>query len=251
MNYSRMRPLPRICDAMGVRADKIEPAVLGAVESAISTPQVLKESLLHMADRVREKTRGAEQEKTKLINRRSRFDHQKKRLLDLYLDSAIAKGEYAERKAEIEEKTKELDGLIAEVSREIPHIDDSQIVQSVDHFLTQTRQSLGEFTPEKAQRFLRLLFDEITYDWKAKEVRLSGNIPIVGGDEFMFNFTGVTMPEKSNTMLSFELACEGVNLDRLVLIRWVTRIQTDHGSLGLILTCLPSQFQSKAEFGGR
>jgi site-specific DNA recombinase len=206
MNFAKMRPLPKTCRARAVRADRIEAAVIEAVKAALSDPAVMKRSLLGMLERAREKAKGAVQERARVINRRMLLEQKRKRLLDLYLDGGVSKGEYADKQAEILEKTKELDRLLEEVSREIPHIDESRILGSVGHFLAQARERLGNFTPETTQAFMRFLFDDVVYDWKERLVRLKGNLPITSGDEISFHFSGVTTPAMSDkNLLKFEL----------------------------------------------
>ena len=206
MNPAKMRPLPKTCQARVVRAERIEHAVMEAVESVISDPEIMRKNLLIMAEKVRDKTRGADQEKMRLVNKRMQQEQQSKRLLDLYLGSGISRSEFGERKGEIEEKIKELGTLIEEVSSDIPYINEAQVLRSVDHFVAQARGKLVTFTPEKTQAFLRFLLEKMTYDWKEKEVRLSGNIPVVGEDAISFQLTGATMPVISDkNLLKFEL----------------------------------------------
>jgi len=206
MNPAKMRPLPKTCQARVVRAEQIEHAVMEAVRSVISDPEIMRQNLLIMAEKVREKTRGADQERMRLVNKRMHQEQQSKRLLDLYLGSGVSRSEYGERKEEIEEKIKELETLIEEVSKDIPNIDEAQVLRSVDHFVAQAKEKLGTFTPEKAQAFLRALLDKMTYDWKKKEVKLSGNIPVVGEDAISFQSTGATTPVISDkNLLKFEL----------------------------------------------
>jgi len=189
-----------------VRAERIENAVMEAVRSVISDPEIMTKNLLLMAEKVGEKARGAEQEIVRLVNRRMQHEQQSKRLLDLYLGSGISRSEFGESKGKIDEKIKELGTLIEEVSRDIPYINEAQILRSVDHFVAQARGKLLTFTPEKAQAFLRLLLEKMTYDWKETEVRLSGNIPVVGEEAISFQLTGTTMPVISDkNLLKFEL----------------------------------------------
>jgi hypothetical protein len=176
MNFARVWPLKRHCQARAIRAERIEGAVVQAVTELVTSPELLQKHLLDLARRVREKAKGSGHEQGQLEKQRVRLAQQIQKLLDLYLDGLVSRDDYVGRKSELEGKLGELEQEIVEASH-VPPIDESLAARSVNEFVEHARGKLHAMSQEEMRVFLMHLLDEMVFDWQKGEVRIVGHIP--------------------------------------------------------------------------
>jgi len=143
-NFTRRFPRPRNCDARPVKAEAIESVVLEAIKTAITQPDILVSHILRLSAKVVNRMKAAEDTRKKLISQRNILLTQKQGLLDLYLEGAIHKALYLERKAEIEERDDRLVRRIKEAGQGLPRIDKRVIVRSAGHFAALVQDRIGK-----------------------------------------------------------------------------------------------------------
>jgi site-specific DNA recombinase len=205
MNFARVWPLKRHCQARAIRAERIEGAVVQAVTELVTSPEVLQKHLLDLACRVRDRVGRAGHEQGRLEKQRVRLAQQIQKLLDLYLDGLVSRDDYVGRKAELEGKLGELEQAVVEASH-MPPLDESLAAHSVNEFVEHARGKLHAMNQEELRVFLMHLLDEMVFDWQKGEVRIAGHIPTKGGDEVLSELSGKHIPVIScKTLLRFEL----------------------------------------------
>ena len=203
-NPQKMRPFPKTCDARTIRAERIEQGVIGALKALIDNPEIMMDHLLDVDRSVRQRS-GGRHEIRRLGKRRRLLEQQKQKLLDLYLEGSISKGEYGERNQKIEQG---LDALATELSQavqETPKVDRKTIEQSLERFSSYARKKLDGLSPEEMRTFLTYVIDEVTFDSQTKDIRIAGHVP-VGRGEALYDLSGIWKPAKSNQPLSFEIS---------------------------------------------
>lgn len=200
-------PQPPNCFAKLVRAERLERAVIAAVKEAVSRPEVLSGHLQKLAEKVRERAKGAGNEIEGLKRKRTSLEEKSQKLLDLYLEGDISREEYAIRKEGLETTIRELEEKVVELQREVPQLDEETVRQSIHHFCRVARERLEGLGPVEMQQFLRLLIEEVVYDWQKGEAIVRGHIP-VGQDSLnsLCRYPGIKVPANRDNVLPFEMA---------------------------------------------
>ena len=93
----------------------------------------------------------------------------KQKLLDLCLDGIIDKKEYVERREGIENEITSVEQSIAE----LPVLDEGHLTEVAERYAEFARGKLKDKSREEIQKFLRLIIDEMTYDYKTAKVRIT------------------------------------------------------------------------------
>jgi len=209
-NIQRRFPLPRNCFAKNVRADKIENAILNTIRDALARPQIFINHILNLTDVLLKKGINAEKEKEGVMNKKKILEDKKAKLLELYLETVIEKDAYLEKKQEVEERVKDLDRRMEELVQRVPRISEDLIIKNVHHFCELAKKRIDSLSPDKLHEFLAYLIDEIIFNSKEMEVKISGHIPVIDktdipSENHLFQFSPALSGETRNKYLRFEL----------------------------------------------
>jgi len=206
-NFVKRFPLPKNCNAKPVNALRIENAVVNAIKEAITKPEIILGYVRKLSMELAKKTANVMKEKKKIALVLESLRRKKAKLLDLYLNEAITKEEYLNKKEEIELKEKELENKTKELAI-APVINDSLIIKSINYFSELAKDRIDSLTPEEMQRFLKLLVDKIIFDSQKLEAKIIAHIPIIDekfDEQNLFQFPPALTGSTRNKRIQFEL----------------------------------------------
>lgn len=205
-NRRRRFPLPPNCYAKLIRAERLEAGVINALRDVLLKPEVLVEHLREQAAQLRLRAKEATGEIERSKIKLARLDERQKKLLDLYLDGRVSKEEYVDKKGAIERDIADTDAAVRAQQREAPHVDEETLRDGVGHFRSLAGEKLDSDSPAVVGQFLRLLVEEVVYDWQKQQALVKAHFPLdqdPGGS--LAPLAGNKTPAKRNNGLRFEL----------------------------------------------
>jgi site-specific DNA recombinase len=205
-NIVKRYPLPKNCDAKAVRAERLENAVLHAIQRAILKPHILVDHIIDLYEKTDGNGKELKRIRRILLNRKEKLKDKKKRVLDLYSEGLISKEEFVEKQNEIESKNRELEKEITEIDYKISNkIDKSLVIKNINYFSELAKERIESLSAEETQEFLRYLIQEIIFDSQEKTAHIIGSIPIMKEDLNLFQIAPRLSGETWNKKLRFEL----------------------------------------------
>jgi site-specific DNA recombinase len=205
-NRRRRFPLPPNCYAKLIRAERLEAGVINALRDALLKPEILLTHLREQAAQIRLKAKEATGEIEKSNFKLARLEEKQQKLLDLYLDGRVSKDEYIDKKEAIERDMADTEGVGRRLRREVPQVDEQALRDSIGHFSALAKEKLDSESPVVVGQFLRLLVEEVIYDWQKQQALVKAHFPLCqdsGGS--LAPLAGDKTPEKRDNVLRFEL----------------------------------------------
>jgi len=213
-NRKRRFPLPRDCFAKLVRSERLEWAVVEAVRKAILQPEFVFRQVREQVKELQKRTEEAQKNHDSLSRKRVLLEMKGQRLLDLYLDGAISKGDYAERNDGIANNLREIDRAVQGLQSVPNQIDEATIRAALEPLRETAQERFDRMSPGEKQQFLRLVIDRVIYDWKRSRAVVRLHVPLDSGADIqaLARLAGGLTPAKWDNGvkndLSFEIVTE-------------------------------------------
>lgn len=205
-NRRRRFPLPPDCYAKLIRAERLEAGVINALRDALLKPEILLTHLREQASQIRLKAKEATGEIEKSNVKLARLEEKQQKLLDLYLDGRVSKDEYIDKKEVIERDVAGTKAVVHGLQREVPQVDEQTLRDSIGHFSDLAKEKLDNESPVVLGQFLRLLVEEVVYDWQKQQALVKAHFPSGPYQDWsLAPLTGDKTPAKRDNVLKFEL----------------------------------------------
>jgi site-specific DNA recombinase len=212
-NRHRKYPLPKTCDAKMIRKEELENAIWKSIVNAITNPKILTNHILGLAEKIETNKENLREEESKLNAERIILSKKKSRLIDLYIEKAIAKNHFLQKMKEYEQKEKQILTKIAEIKAKLNQaIDKPKILKHLEYFCNKMKERIYKLKQEQKQKFLRYLIEKIVLDPNKKEAKIIGHIPLENEKEAPFQPQSGTLSitcwnhgQYPNNFVKFEL----------------------------------------------
>jgi DNA repair exonuclease SbcCD ATPase subunit len=136
----------------------IETAVWKAVVELLDDPRLILDAWQNQFDS-QEALPGEAQ---RIRNRMKTIERQWQRLIDLFQDEQIDKGEFVRRKAQLDQERATIQQRLEQLERQRNHEQKKeQMVQDFSTYCRQIKAGLANPTPEVQQDIIRLLIDHV------------------------------------------------------------------------------------------
>jgi len=175
----RKFPDPQHCRARHMRADRIEPAIWGAVARAVTQPKILGVHILKLAHKINDSKTSFEERRRELVRQKEEIDFKKKRLDELYFRGLKSIAEYEKQMAQFQSEENEVKRELYDIElKKEQTIQKPLILKDFGDLFNLAREKLKSFDLEEKQRFLRYLVEEILLNANTGEARIIGYVPI-------------------------------------------------------------------------
>ncbi len=201
-NRHKTFPLPKECNAKMISAEKMENFIWNTVSKAMKNPKLLNSYISELADKVADSERLLKEERAELLKEKEKLDSKKSKVLDLYTDEGMDKGNLLKKMGEYDKLSEGIDQKLKDIEIKLSQLAERpSLKKRVERFSKLIRKGADKMTFEEKQEFLKLVIEEITFHSRTEAIQINGYIPSLELEENeKLDWKQILFPQKSGIM---------------------------------------------------